>query len=120
MDGGSMRDSARRRAACELWRSLCSGSRRGVVGVDVTITLRAAKVPQDRLGPNLLVGPLGKSMEDVCETVAATLHMDPPATIGGPNYPTLARANAIIGNAHNGFVEPLRFRNADRTREVGP
>lgn len=92
-----------------------------IMGVEVTVTMRAAKVPKDRLGTNLLVGPTGKSLYDQLEKIRAKLHMDPgPRSASDPShYPVLALANATIGAGENGFMEPLRFRGpAGKTREV--
>lgn len=83
-------------------------------GISVTVTMRAAKVPKDELGANLLVGPTGKSLDELLERIRALLHKDK-----GP-YPVLALANTTIGAGANGFVEPLVFRDGGQCQEKGP
>jgi len=92
-----------------------------MMGVEVTVTMRAAKVPKDKLGTNLLVGPTGQSLYDQLEKIRAKLHMDPGprSSTDASHYPVLALANTTIGTGENGFVEPLRFRGpAGKTQEV--
>jgi hypothetical protein len=81
------------------------------LGCQVTVTVRAARVPDDRFGPYLLVGPTGKSLDELLEAIRAVLHLDRSADA------VLNRANAIIGAGANGFVEPLRFREGGRPDE---
>lgn len=82
-----------------------------VYGVNVTVTIRVAKVPLDRMGPNALVGPAGKSLDDWLEKIRVSLHS---------NYDVMSRANTAITTAANGFVEPLRFRGAGRPEPKAP
>lgn len=81
---------------------------------ELTFTIRAAKVPRDRLGINLLVGPTGKSLDELLEAARALLHLDSFAD------QVISKANTTIGIAANGFVEPPRFRHASRPEAKGP
>lgn len=88
--------------------------------VDVVVTAWAAKVPADRLGPNLIAGPTGQSLDEKVEAVRALLHKDPP-TVADPvtHYPVLRAANALIGVSRNGFAEPLLFLSGSRVEPKG-
>lgn len=88
-------------------------------GVDVTFTFRVMG-PKDRIGPNLLVGPLGESLDEAMREVLVRIHMDPPIPSGSSGDLVRGMANAIIGTGRNGFVQVLRFRDADKSRQVGP
>lgn len=91
-------------------------------GVNITVTLRVTKFPQDRIGINALVGDPGQRLDRLLEAIRAKLHKDPgPRSATNSNhYPVLALANAIIGAGDNGFVEPLVFRGADPPQPRGP
>lgn len=91
-------------------------------GIFVTVSMRAARIPPDRLGESLIAGPPGQSLDEVLRAIVAKLHMDPgPIAVGNPGqYPVLALANATIGAGENGFVEPLRFKDGGRPEEKGP
>lgn len=82
------------------------------LGVQVTVTVRGAKVPDDRFGAYLLVGPTGQSLDELLEKIRAVMHLDRGADA------ILNRANTTIGVSANGFVEPLRFREAGRPEEM--
>lgn len=75
-------------------------------GVNVTITLRMGNVPADRRGLVVVHDLRKKARECV-----AMLHK---------NYAVLDFANAEIGAADNGFIEPLLFQNALNTQVRGP
>lgn len=83
-------------------------------GVELTFTVRAGRQPKDRMGVNLLVGPAGKSLDDLLEAARALLHLDRFAD------QVITKANATIGSAASGFVEPPRFRNGGRPEPKGP
>jgi len=85
-----------------------------VYGVEVTVTIRVARVPQHALGPNALVGPSGESLDNWLEKIRAVLHLDKGV------YPVLTKANALIGSGENGFIEPLRFQSGGRPQPRGP
>lgn len=85
-----------------------------VFGVEITVTVRVGKVPRDEMGLNALIGPAGKSLDGYLEEIRALLHLDSVAD------QVLNQANAIIGSAANGFVEPLRFRGGSRPEPKGP
>ena len=80
-------------------------------GIEVTVSVKAGRVPRDRIGTNLLVGPTGESLDNHLEDIRAALHLDKGA------YPVLALANATIGASENGFVVPLRFRDGGKPTE---
>lgn len=83
-------------------------------GLDVTVTFRVAKVPEDRQGTNALVGPTGASLDEECRKIVACIHLDK----GGDAV--LNAANTLLGGTVNGFCEPPRFRGADIPRLRGP
>lgn len=85
-----------------------------VYDVSLTFTIRAAKVPRDRLGINLLVGPTGKSLDELLEAARALLHLDSWAD------QVITKANTTIGVNANGFVEPPRFRDGGQPEPKGP
>ena len=79
--------------------------------VDITVTVRVGKVPRDQMGLNALVGPTGASLDRELELIRKTIHS---------SYTVLTNANTIITAAADGFVEPLRFRNASAPQPRGP
>lgn len=89
-------------------------------GVNVTVSMRATAIPMDRWGPEVLakikVGIIAK-----CERLVALTHMDPRnLTENSVAYSEIMkRANDIIGNAANGFVEPLQFRDGGQPELKG-
>lgn len=95
------------------WRNEPIEGMKELYGVEITVTRRAAKIAKDRLGPSLMVGPTGESMDETMRQVINIVNM---------NDAINDAANAIINVAGpaNGFVETLRFSGADKTREVGP
>lgn len=82
--------------------------------VDITVTVRVAKVPRDEMGVNALVGPTGKSLDEWLEKIRALLHLDSFAD------QVLNKANTTIGGTANGFVEPPRFRRGSFPEPKGP
>jgi hypothetical protein len=83
-------------------------------GVEVTVSVRAGWVPDDRAGTDLIEAgnesPETQGLNALCEKVRAVLHMD---------YRTiLVLANSIIGaGVANGFFEPLRLRAPGKVQE---
>lgn len=78
--------------------------------VDVTVILRAAKVPKDRRR-GVLIDNLDGLNVRLRKIVSA---------IGNFSYDLMNEANAILANATGaeGFVEPLRFRGMSKPRVV--
>lgn len=96
-----------------------------IIGVNVTVTVRTGKVPQDRMGINALVGPTGQSLDELLEKIKAALHKDPGprSATDDSEYPVLALANAYIDRflgASNAFVEPLVLQDLGRSEPKGP
>ena len=96
-------------------------------GVDVTVTFRAGRVPDDRAGTALMGGPTGRSLARLCRQIVALVHKDPGprSDTDSQEYAIVARANALIdrendGVASNGIQVPLRLGSADHTQWVGP
>lgn len=75
-------------------------------GVRVTVSLRIAYVPQDRQGQES-VRKARTGIYARAEAIRAAVHM---------SYGLMDAANAIIGAAANGFVEPLRFVSSSGVR----
>jgi len=79
-------------------------------GVNVTVTLKAGFVPKDRTALKLL-----QRLRLIRAQIRAAIHN---------NYTLMNTANlkltAAFGHATNGFVEPLRFRNAGKPEPKGP
>lgn len=73
----------------------------------VVVTFKYAVVPADRRGQRWQATA---ELRDKALAIRAALHMD---------YTTLNAANTALGAAVNGFVEPLRFRNASKVLSKG-
>lgn len=71
-------------------------------GVAVTISRRLPYAPADREGTEVLLKQTEGLME-VAALVRTQLHF---------SYAVINTANTTLGGSVNGFVEPLRFRNA--------
>jgi hypothetical protein len=89
-------------------------------GVEVTVSLRHPKVPEDRVHLLLAEGPSSNTpgLWYWCERVRLCVHL---------NYASIMdKANAIINNtdlvsgSDNGFVEPLYFKSGGRATRRGP
>jgi len=79
-------------------------------GVNVTVTLRAGFTPQDRKALTL-----NRRLRVIRAQIRAAVHN---------NYTLMNLANTKLvsdfGHADNGFIEPLRFRNAGKIDVKGP
>ena len=73
----------------------------------VVVTFKYAVAPVDRRG--LKMQATGE-LRDWSLKARAALHMD---------YSTINAANSTLGAAVNGFIEPLRFRNASKVLSKG-
>lgn len=73
----------------------------------VVVTFKYAVAPADRRGLKMQAA---SEIRDTALRVRAALHMD---------YGVLNAANALIGAAASGFVEPLRFRSASAASAKG-
>ena len=84
-------------------------------GVNVTVTRKFGYSPKDRGGTELWTKAV-MGMEALLNRIKVALHHD----VGGDAI--MAAANAIINatSTHNGFIEPLRFRNGGRPELKGP
>lgn len=83
-------------------------------GFQLTLTVRAGKVPEDEIGASLLYGPAGTSAEEWLRKALTFLHLDRGGDL------VLQRANAYVGASFNGFVEPPRFRSGGPPQLKGP
>ncbi|WP_020474923.1 hypothetical protein [Zavarzinella formosa] len=88
------------------WTNTADESLDEYCGVCVTITLRAGYAPRDRIALALL-----RDLRARRAAVRAAIH---------DNYDLMNLANTKLGPAVNGFVEPLRFRDAGRPQTKGP
>jgi hypothetical protein len=100
------------------WRGGDVEARDDTFGVNVTVTRRTSYAPADRV-VSPLTGPDFLALDKTLDQVASLLHKDPAAAGSGTAYPVLALANATIGSAANGFVEPLTFRDGGRPEPKG-
>jgi hypothetical protein len=74
-------------------------------GINVTVSVRMADVPSDRLGVE--AAKANDGLIALCEQIRALIHMDPEDTVVGG---VMWRANAILGiETANGFIQPLQF-----------
>ncbi|HMP07592.1 MAG TPA: hypothetical protein PJ982_14680 [Lacipirellulaceae bacterium] len=87
-------------------------------GGNVTVSLRCAHVPRDRIGVEVLA-KASIGLLAICEKVRASIHMDPSNLIDGgvQKSSVMMRANQIIGAAANGFVVPLQFQDGGRAEQ---
>lgn len=81
-----------------------------VVEIGVTLTMRAAWLPVDRQG-NQMVAKASTGLYARAEAIRAAVHMD---------YVSMNAANTTIGASENGFVEPLKFRSCSAPQLKGP
>ena len=101
----------------------CSNSSRDdldeVYHLYVTVTLRAARVPPDRWGTDL-IDKATTGMDDLCQSVKVSIHKD------AANDVVIRAANILLGagadgfSGINGFVESLIFENMGDDAPKGP
>lgn len=101
-----------------VWTSARIEGRDDTFGVQVTVSRRVTAWPADRVDVPL-AGPDGEALDKLLDSIAAKLHGDPPAAGSSSHYPVLALANATIGSAANGFVEPLWLLDGGRPEPKG-
>ncbi len=88
-------------------------------GVNVTVSVRATQIPQDKLGPEV-IAKANVGLVSLCERINALVHMDPQTlTQGGVAFQAVMfLANEMIGKGANGFVEPLQFLDGGRPEDA--
>lgn len=84
-------------------------------GIQITVTVRLPRVPQDRWGPELFT-KAAEGLDALLEKIRVKAHM---------NYTLMDRANVIIGATGllptaNGFIQPLCFRDGGQPMPKGP
>ena len=96
------------------WRDLASNGEclHDEHGVNVTISMRSTRFPEDRLGREMLA-KIKVGLIAYARRVAVLIHMDPQnVTENGVAYSSIMkRANDIIGRNHNGFITPPQFKD---------
>ena len=79
-----------------------------VLSVDVTVIMRAAKVPKDRRR-----GVLIDNLDGINVRLRKII-----TAIGNFSYDLINEANALLSDGAEGFVEPLRFRGMSKPHVV--
>lgn len=100
------------------WNGVEIEGRQDVFGVNITVSKRVTAYPGDRVDVPL-AGPDGEALDKLLDSIAAKLHMDPPAAGSSTHYPVLALANVTITSAANGFITPLRLLDGGRPEPKG-
>lgn len=75
-------------------------------GVNVTLSVRIAKAPIDRVGPDI-IAVAGTGLLAEARRIQAIIHMDPDG------YAIVKAANVLIGPNFNGFIEPLQWTSTN-------
>lgn len=78
--------------------------------LSVTVTRRTGYTPVDRVAADALLKPT-TGLYRTCEAMRAGLHMD---------YAGMNAANAAIGGAENGFVQPIAYEGMSLPQPKGP
>lgn len=87
------------------------------VGICVTVTMKAGKLPADRFGTDLVAlvsdsaAPAAMAITQLSEKVAKFLHL---------SYTALENALAYLEPNTQGFTEPLRMQSLGRPAAKGP
>ncbi len=77
-----------------------------ISAIQITTTLRCARIPSDKID-SIITVDLQNGIIPISWRLAKYIHM---------NYEIMIAANKLIGEAENGYVEPLRFSSISPPR----